>query len=183
VSPLEILVEGALAEQGTRLLANAVLAGIMQGHLEEGVNLVNASSLARERGIEWSETTSSAAPTYTNRLTLTGGPDRLTLSGTTVGTTERPRLVAVFGHEIEIELARNIGIFLYRDVPGMIGRVGTILGQAGINIASMAVSRTQVEGRAVMAVTVDSPVTPEAADEIAAIDGFESVWFATLNGG
>lgn len=183
VSPLEIVVEGGLAEQDTRLLANAVLAGVMQGHLEEGVNLVNAASLAKERGIEWSETTSAAAPVYTNRLTLTGGPDGITLSGTTVGTTERPRLVSVLGHEIEIELARNIGIFLYEDVPGMIGKVGSILGSAGVNIASMAVSRTQVEGRAVMAVTADADLPAGAADEIAAIDGFESVWFATLNGG
>ncbi|MEW6583155.1 MAG: phosphoglycerate dehydrogenase, partial [Actinomycetota bacterium] len=163
VSPLEIVVEGALAEQDPRLLANAALAGIMQGHVEESVNLVNAASLAKERGIEWTETTSAAAPVYTNRLTLTGGPDRVTVSGTTVGTTERSRLVSVLGHEIEIELAPNVGIFLYRDVPGMIGRVGTILGSAGVNIASMAVSRNQVEGRALMAVSLDSPVPPGPA--------------------
>jgi D-3-phosphoglycerate dehydrogenase len=180
VSPLEVVAEGDLAEQAPRLLANAVLAGIMQGRVEETVNLVNAASLAKERGIEWVETTSPAAPVYTNRLTLTGGPDRVTVSGTTVGTTERPRLVAVFGQEIEIELARNIGIFVYRDVPGMIGRVGTILGAAKVNVASMAVSRSTKEGRAVMAVTMDSPAAPDVAAQIGAIEGFSSVWFATL---
>jgi D-3-phosphoglycerate dehydrogenase len=179
VSPLTVVAEGGLADQDPRLLANAVLAGIMHGHVEEAVNLVNAAALARERGIEWTETAGGAAPVYTNRLTVTGGPERVSVSGTTVGTTARSRLVSVFGQEIEIELAPNIGIFRYRDVPGMIGRVGTIVGAARVNIASMAVSRS-AEGEAIMAVTVDSPVPREVVDEIAQIEGFSKVWFATL---
>lgn len=182
VSPLEVVAEGALADQDARLLTSAVLTGIMRGRVEEDVNMVNAAALAKERGIEWSETSSPAAPIYTNRLTLRGGPEgsQVAVSGTTVGATERPRLVAVFGQEIEIELAPNIGVFLYRDVPGMIGRVGTILGAAKVNIASMAVSRSSEEGQAVMAVTMDSPAPPAVAAEIGQIEGFTSVWFATL---
>lgn len=184
VSPLEIVAEGALADQDARLLTSAVLTGIMRGHVEEDVNMVNASSLAKERGIEWTETSSPAAPIYTNRLTLRGGPagSQVEISGTTVGATERPRLVSVFGQEIEIELAPNIGVFQYRDVPGMIGKVGTILGAAKVNIASMAVSRSSTEGQAVMAVTMDSPPPPQVAAEIGRIEGFASVWFATLDG-
>ena len=107
----------------------------------------------------------------------------MSLGGTTVGTTSRPRLVSAFDQDIEIELAPNIGIFRYLDVPGQIGRVGTILGSAHVNIASMAVSRSRDDGGAVMAVTLDSPVPGLAAQKIAAIDGFEKAWFVTLDVG
>ena len=100
-----------------------------------------------------------------------------------MGITSRPRLVSAFGEEIDIELAPHIGLFRYLDIPGQIGRVGTILGLANLNIASMAVSRSRPEGGAVMAVTVDSPVSPDVVHEIAAIDGFDKVWFVDLDAG
>jgi D-3-phosphoglycerate dehydrogenase / 2-oxoglutarate reductase len=181
VSPLEIAYEGQLATHDTRLLTSAVLAGVLAGHVEEHVNVVNAGSLAAERGIEWTERTTPRARDYTNRMSLRAG--QVSLSGTTVGTTSRPRLVEAFGQDLEIELAPHVGLFRYLDVPGQIGRVGTILGQANVNIASMAVSRSRAEGGAVMAVTVDSPVSPAIAREIAEIDGFEAVWFVDLEGG
>jgi D-3-phosphoglycerate dehydrogenase / 2-oxoglutarate reductase len=181
VSPLEAVYEGGLAEQDTRLLTSAALAGILAGHTEEPANLVNAAHLARERGIEWAELSSRQRGDYTNSLTLRTGA--VSVAGTTVGTTSRTRLVRAFDQEIEIELAEHLGIFRYLDVPGMIGRVGTILGRAAINIASMAVSRSRAEGLAVMAVTVDSPVPRAVADEIASIEGFDRVWFVTLDAG
>jgi D-3-phosphoglycerate dehydrogenase / 2-oxoglutarate reductase len=179
VSPLEISYEGRLADLDTRLLTTSVLVGLLHGRVEESVNLVNATDLARERGIEWTERSTPRARDYTSRLSLRGG--EVSLGGTTVGTTSRPRLVSAFDQDIEIELAPNIGLFRYLDVPGMIGRVGTILGKARVNIASMAVSRSRAEGYAVMAVTVDSPVPPRCAEEIAALDGFDRVWFVTLD--
>jgi D-3-phosphoglycerate dehydrogenase len=178
VSPLEIVCEGDLAEHGTRLLTSAALVGILAGHTEEPANLVNAAHLAAERGIEFTEATTRQERDYTNRITLRSGD--VSVSGTTIGTTSRTRLVSAFDQDIEIELAPHIGIFRYLDVPGMIGRVGSILGAAKVNIASMAVSRSRAEGLAVMAVTVDSPVPKPAADEIAAIEGFENVWFVEL---
>jgi D-3-phosphoglycerate dehydrogenase / 2-oxoglutarate reductase len=179
VSPLEITYEGQLAELDTQLLTNAILVGILHGHSDEPVNMVNAPALARSRGIEWSALTTARERDYTNLLELRAGS--VSLGGTTIGTTSRPRLVSLFGQEIDIELARYVGIFRYLDVPGMIGRVGSILGGAHINIASMAVSRSLQAGHAVMAVTVDSMVPNEVAAEIAGIDGFDQVWFASLD--
>jgi D-3-phosphoglycerate dehydrogenase / 2-oxoglutarate reductase len=179
VSPLQITYEGGLAALDTRILTSAVLTGVLSGHVEEAVNLVNAGSLAAERGIEWNETTTPRARDYTNRLSLRTGS--VSLGGTTVGTTSRPRLVSAFDRDIEIELATHMGIFRYLDVPGQIGRVGTILGQAQINIASMAVSRSRADGVAVMAVSVDSPVPPKVAAEIEALEAFEQAWFVTLD--
>ena len=77
-----------------------MLTGVLSGHVEEAVNLVNAGSLAAERGIEWKETTSPRARDYTNRLSLRTGT--VSLGGTTVGTTSRPRLVSAFDRDIEI---------------------------------------------------------------------------------
>jgi D-3-phosphoglycerate dehydrogenase len=179
VSPLDIVIEGGLADHGTRLLTAAVLEGVLAGHTEEPANLVNATHLAEERGIRFTEATTRQERDYTNRITLRTGD--VGVSGTTIGTTSRMRLVSVFDQPIEIELAPHIGIFRYLDVPGMIGRVGSILGEAQVNVASMAVSRSRAEGLAVMAVTVDSPVPPEVADRIAAIDGFDRVWFVRLD--
>jgi D-3-phosphoglycerate dehydrogenase len=180
-SPLEISYEGDLASLDTRMLTSAVLAGVLQGRVDEAVNIVNATSLAAERGIEWSEVTIPRARDYTNQISVRSG--EVSLSGTTVGTTSRPRLVSAFGQDIDIELAPHIGIFRYLDIPGQIGRVGTILGLADLNVASMSVSRSRAEGHAVMAVTVDSPVPEQTVHEIAAIDGFEKVWFASLDVG
>ncbi len=179
VSPLQIIYEGGLAALDTRILTSAVLTGVLSGHVEEAVNLVNAGSLAAERGIEWNETSTPRARDYTNRLSLRTGS--VSLGGTTVGITSRPRLVSAFDRDIEIELAPHMGIFRYLDVPGQIGRVGTILGQAQINIASMAVSRSRADGVAVMAVSLDSPVPPAVAAEIEAIEAFEQAWFVTLD--
>jgi D-3-phosphoglycerate dehydrogenase len=179
VSPLEIVIEGGLADYGTRLLTASALAGVLAGHTEETPNLVNAPHLAEERGIRYTEATTRQERDYTNRITLRSGA--VSVSGTTIGTTSRTRLVSAFDQGIEIELAPHVGIFRYLDVPGMIGRVGSILGASDVNIASMAVSRSRAEGLAVMAVTVDSPVATDVADQIAAIEGFESVWFVELD--
>ena len=178
MSPLEIVYEGQLASLDTRLLTSAALAGLLRGHVDGPVNLVNSGSLAAERGIEWTETTTPKAREYTNRLTLRAGA--VSVSGTTIGLTAKPRLVSVFDQDVEIELAPHIGIFRYRDVPGQVGRIGTILGRAQVNIASMAVSRSADDGGAVMAMTVDSPVPREAVEEIRALEGFDAAWFVSL---
>lgn len=175
---LEIVYEGELAQLDTRLLTSAVLAGLLQGHVDGPVNLVNAGSLAGERGIAWTETSTERARDYTNRLSVRS--NGVSLSGTTVGTTSRPRLVEAFDREIEIEMAPHIGLFRYRDIPGQIGRVGTILGEANVNIGTAAVSRSSIDGEAVMGVTVDSPVPAKVADRIAELEGFSSVWFVDL---
>jgi D-3-phosphoglycerate dehydrogenase len=177
---LEISYEGELARLDTRLLTAGCLAGLLRDYVASPVNLVNAGSLASERGIEWAETSRKQARDYTNRLSVRMGD--VSLSGTTVGTTSRPRLVSAFGQDIDIELGPHMGIFRYQDIPGQIGRVGTILGEANVNIASAAVSRGSVGGGAIMAVTVDSEVPGDQADRIAALEGFEAAWFVSLGG-
>ena len=104
------------------------------------------------------EERSRTARDYTNlvRVELRGGDSSVQVAGTTIGSDHRPWLVNVLGFEIELELAPLFVFCLYDDVPGVIGRVGTLFGEAGINIAGMTVSRSRRGGKALMALTVDS---------------------------
>lgn len=174
---IEVICEGEIAEHDTRLLVTAVLAGALTGHTVESVNMVNAADRARERGIEWSDSATTVARDYTSRLKVKIGD--VSVAGTTVGSTSRPRLVEVLGQSIELELAPHVGILRYADKPGKIGTVGTVIAGQGINIASMAVGRS-LEGQATMGVTVDTPVPPETQAAIA--EGADAeVWFVELD--
>jgi D-3-phosphoglycerate dehydrogenase len=171
---------GRIADRDTRRLAIQVLLGVLSGHTEEDVNEVNAPALAQERGIEVSETKRSSARDYTDliRVSVTSGTETVRAVGTLIGRQNRPHLLAAWGQRFDVQLEHNITLFRYRDVPGMIGRVGTVFGAHGVNIVSAAVGR-QPEDRAdgddrlaAMAVTTDAPVPATVIDEIVAGDGF-----------
>ena len=166
--------EGAIADFDTRLLTIAVMKAIFDGRVEESVNYVNATSIAKERGLEVAEVKDSRARDFTNLITLVTADKHgeLATAGTTFGPKHKPRLVKIYRHDIDIEPAKHMAFFQYEDVPGMIGRVGTVLGDRKINIALMNVGRKKVEGRAVMGVALDDPVPPDVLEEIAALPGF-----------
>jgi D-3-phosphoglycerate dehydrogenase / 2-oxoglutarate reductase len=160
---IAITVYGGLADYETRLLTVAALNGAFQGRADRPVNYVNAPLIAAERGVDVREQRSRSARDYTNlvRVELRDGGRRVQVSGTTIGSDNRPWLVNILGFEIELELAPLFVLCRYDDVPGVIGRVGTKFGEAGINIAGMTVSRSRQSGKALMALTVDSVPPPE----------------------
>ena len=164
VRRLEVEVYGQLAEYDTRLLTVAVLNGAFQGQAEERVNYVNAPLIASERGIEVSEAKRVASRDFTNLLAVRAGDARV--AGTTIGTDARQWLVSALGFELEIELAPRMLFLRYDDVPGVIGRVGTTLGRAGVNIANMAVSRNNEGGKALMGLSIDTPAPREVIAEL-----------------
>jgi D-3-phosphoglycerate dehydrogenase / 2-oxoglutarate reductase len=171
---------GRIAERDTRLLSIQALLGVLRGHTEEDVNEVNAPEMARERGIQIEESKRTGARDYTDlvRVSLTCGEDNLRVVGTLIGRRNRPHLLEAWGQRFDIQLEDHITLFRYRDLPGMIGRVGTIFGQHGVNIVSAAVGRESApdasnDGHlAAMAVTTDAPVPPDVIEEIVAGDGF-----------
>ncbi len=169
---------GRIAERDTRMLAIEALLGVLRGHTEDEIGVVNAPALAQERGIELAETRSSAARDYTDliRVTVVSGETEVRVVGTLIGQRNRPHLLEVWGLRFDIQLEESIALFRYRDQPGMIGRVGTILGEHGINVSSAAVGRQQQpphgEALAAMAITTDTPVPAEVVEEIAVSDGF-----------
>ncbi len=184
--PLEkfdITYTGALADYNTRLLTVAFFKGAFEGRVEETVNYVNAEGIAEERGIEVTESKSRKAVDFTNLISVTTKDKRgeLTVGGTTIGPKHRPRFVKIYRHDIDIEPARYMAFFRYDDIPGMIGRVGTLLGSHDINIANMNVGRKKIGGKAVMSVTLDKPIPQEVLDEIKAQPGFDDVTFITFS--
>jgi D-3-phosphoglycerate dehydrogenase len=99
------------------------------------------------------------------------------VAGTTIGREHRHWLVSAFGYELELELAPLLVFLQYDDVPGVIGRVGTVFGEAGLNIANMAVSRDNRGGKALMALSVDAPPEPDLVERLRGDAGFDDVRF------
>jgi D-3-phosphoglycerate dehydrogenase len=179
---------GRIAERDTRLLSIHALIGVLSGHTEEQVGLVNAPMLAHERGIELVETKTSTAYDYSDlvRVSIDSGESTVRVAGTLHGRRHRPHLLEVWGQRFDVQLEHQITVFRYRDVPGMIGRVGTCFGEHSINIVSAAAGRDpddSVEHKPrlqVMIVTTDSPVPQHVINELVATDGFEAGRTVTL---
>ena len=110
-------------------------------------------------GVEVIEGKRSSSRDYRNLVQVAA--DGATVAGTTIGRENRQWLVEALGYQLEIELAPKMALLLYDDVPGVIGRIGTLFGGAGVNIANMAVSRTREGGKALMALSLDSSVPEE----------------------
>jgi D-3-phosphoglycerate dehydrogenase len=174
VEKVEVEFRGRLAEHDTRLLGIAVLAGILAGHTEEQVNLVNAPQLAEQRGIELLEARDAVSEDFTELVTvrLHSGEEAVEVAGTGVGPRNEPYLVSVWGEGFYLPFAEHLAIFRYRDQPGMIGRVGTCFGEEGVNIVSAAVGAEPGTEEAVMALTTDAPVEQSTVDRILELDGF-----------
>jgi D-3-phosphoglycerate dehydrogenase len=168
VEELRLTYFGALAQYDTRLLTVAALNGAFQGRSDQPVNYVNAPMIAAERGVDVREERSRSAREYTNlvRVEAVSGGEPLRVAGTTMGNDNRLWLVSALGFELDMELAPLLVVFRYDDVPGVIGKVGTLFGAAGVNIANMTVSRTRQGGQALMALSIDSPAPPELVQQI-----------------
>ncbi|HET8980629.1 MAG TPA: phosphoglycerate dehydrogenase [Solirubrobacteraceae bacterium] len=171
---------GRLADRDTRMLSIQVLLGALATHTEEDINAVNAPAVAEERGISVVESKQSAARDYTDlvRVQVTTGTGTVRVAGTLIGKNHRPHLIEAWGQRFDVQLEEHITLFRYRDLPGMLGRVGTLFGRHGVNIISAAVGRqpdenTAGDGRlAAMAITTDSPVPRDVVDEIVGSEGF-----------
>ena len=155
----------------------AALNGAFQGRVEQAVNYVNAPVIAAERGIEVTEERSAQTRDYTSLVTVT--VDETRVSGTIVGPEHRHFLAGALGFAIDLQLSPRMVFFRYDDVPGVIGRVGTMFGEAGVNIANMAVSRTKEGGKALMALAIDSEPPPELVQRIRG-EGFDDASFIAI---
>ena len=159
---------GALAEHDTRALTLAGLKGAFSAISHEPVTFVNAPLLAKERGISVEESKSSQSLDYVSlvevRATCRG--ETTSVAGTLVGKRDEERLVRAYGYDVDMAFSPFMAFFRYQDRPGIVGIVGTLLGEAGVNIANMQVGRQDQGGEALMGLAVDSPI-PE--DVLAAI--------------
>ena len=173
---LEVEFLGHVAERDHRLLTIQVVKGVLQDHTEEGVNDVNALALAAERGIAVSTTSRPVARDFTDlvRVTVRNGEETTRVVGTVLGQRHRPHLLQAWGSRFNVQLEPNLAVFRYRDQPGMLGRIGTALGDAGINIVSAAVGHggDAESDEAVVLVTADAPVPSSVLDSMRATADF-----------
>jgi D-3-phosphoglycerate dehydrogenase len=171
VTRIEIATAGRLANTGSRLLTSAALRGAF-GSAHESLNDVNALSIAAELGVEVAEQHRSGASAYTNLLAVTvRDPEERTVVGTVLGADHDAWLVRVHGLPLEIQLAGRLLLLRNDDVPGMVGRVGTLLGAAGVNIANMTLSRSGAGGDAMMAFTLDDDPPAPILTTLATLPG------------
>jgi len=172
---------GGLSVYDTRLLTAAALNGAFQGRVDQPVNYVNAPLVAQELGVDVVEEKRRGSRDFTNlvRVAVRTNGDELRVAGTTIGNDQRRWLVSALGFELEIELSPLMVFLQYDDVPGVIGTVGTLFGRSGVNIANMAVSRTRRGGKALMALSIDSPAPPELMEELER-GGFDDLRFVAL---
>jgi D-3-phosphoglycerate dehydrogenase len=170
-----LVLGGALADAAPEPLTRAFLSGLLQATTDRRVSVVNAEAIARELGIavtaRGDASASSYAASYASSLRLVAG--ETTITGTSIAGS--PRIVELDGYEIDATPSGAMLITQHADVPGMIGRVGTLLGDAQVNISTMQVSRNTVGGDAIMVLSTDRPAGEATLAALRAIPGVASV--------
>nr|MBO2508124.1 phosphoglycerate dehydrogenase [Bacillota bacterium] len=153
------------------LLAGAALKGLLEGVVESPVNVVNARMVAERRGLRVRLTTATDPEASLPALRLSGGRDRRRVVGAAAAPDGGCRLTELDGLPLDMAPAAYMLLTRHHDRPGMIGLVGSLLGQHGVNIAAMQVARRQVRGEAIMVLSVDDPVSDQVLAEIRANPG------------
>jgi D-3-phosphoglycerate dehydrogenase len=163
--------EGHVAGLNTTALTGIVLQGLLAPQME-GVNMVNAPVVARQRNIEVSEIRHERRGDYQTLISLTVTTERRirSVAGTLFGDS-RPRVVRVKGIDVEAELGPHMLYITNKDVPGIIGHLGTALAEADVNIATFHLGRANLGGDAIALIEVDDAVTESVLEKLRAIDG------------
>lgn len=176
VRRINIVFSGDLGTKEIGPLTSAVLKGFLRCALQQPVNAVNAPIVAKERGIRVSETLQPADGPYTSLLEVWVESTSCTnyLAGTLLGKSE-PRLVGIDGYTLDAPFADHMLLIHHFDRPGVIGRIGTILGSQGINISGMQVGRKQIGGDAIMVLGIDMPVDEATVAAIEKANNVQSV--------
>lgn len=170
---LEVSFEGEIADYDCRVLTLAIMRGVLAPVVDEPVSFVNAPQLAEMRGLEVRETKSSSARDYVNLVTLRGsvGDRAVHVAGTLVGQSGEARIVGIDDHSIDVPPASHMLVVRNADVPGMIGTVGTIVGEAGLNIEDMRVGKSPAGEAALMVLTTSTPVPVAVVERLRAQTG------------
>jgi len=170
---LEICAEGDLAGYDTRIVTLAALKGFFSAHIDEPVTYVNAPQLAKDSGVDVREVNCATSPDYVNLITLRGGGHAM--SGTLTGRGSEQRIVAIDDHSFDVPPADYMLMVKNDDRPGVIGVVGTLLGNAGVNIADMDVGRALAPGTAVMLIAPTAEVPADVVSALREAPGILSV--------
>jgi D-3-phosphoglycerate dehydrogenase len=173
---LALAYAGAVLELDPEPLRAAVVKGLLETFSEERVNLVNALELARSRGLVIAERRETEPPRYASLLTVAVGHTEV--GGTLVQ--GEPRIVFIDGFWVDVPVEGHLLLTKHQDKPGLVGRVGTLLGEHDVNISSMQVGRLHPRGEALMILTLDDPVPDEVRARIGAFADINAVRTARL---
>ncbi len=169
---ISIEVEGAAAQLNQKPITGAVLCWPDVALLVDSVNMVNAPFLAKERGMEVREIRNENEGVYHTlvRVTVATSLGDRSVAGTLFGA-GAPRLVEIFGIGIEADLDGHMMYIVNEDAPGFIGRIGTLLGEAEINIGTFHLGRREAGGEAVLLLSVDQPIPQSVIAEAEKLPG------------
>jgi len=174
---------GEVADKETSIVTAAFCAGLLEKALEDEVNVVNASVLCKERGIKLTEHKDNRPGAFSSSITAeVSGNNQTRIAGGTLFGNDMPRLFRLGKHRLEAYLDGTMMIFQHRDVPGIIGHIGTALGNHQVNIAQMSVGRDsdQPGGEAIGVLNLDATLPQEALDEVCRHGGVESACMVVL---
>ena len=175
VRELRVACTGEAGELGVTPIARAALAGFLEHHLEEPVNPISAPYEAKERGIRLAEV-KEASDRYASSVKVTvTGEKGVHIAIGTPGHQGEPLLVGLEGYELEAVLEGSIILMRNQDRPGVIGSVGTVLGNRGINVSRMQVGLDEKSSQAMALWNVDSAVGRDVLDELRSLDNVSSV--------
>jgi D-3-phosphoglycerate dehydrogenase len=171
IESVRIRYSGEVCDMNPRYLTSTILRRLLEPILREGVNLINAGHVARERGISVEESRVPPPENFTSLVTVEIGTDCEShrVSGT-VFSDKLARIVNVEGYAIEVVPSGHMIFLTNTDKPGVIGRVGTLMGERNVNVAGMYVGRDQAGGRALALLMIDNPVDDETIAQVRDIE-------------
>jgi len=175
LAKLEISYQGELAGSGTGILTLSILKGLFAATSDEPVSYVNAPALAESRGLVIEESSSLTSPDYVNLITVRSADHSVSGTLASVGTRVEARIVNVDGHAVEMPPAAHMLVVRNDDRAGVIGVVGSIIGDAGISISSMAVAPNKGAGTAIMVLSTETTASDEVLAALSAGDGITAV--------
>jgi len=176
ITSLDVEVHGELSEHRVDVLKLAALKGLFTQVVSDPVSYVNAPLLAEQRNVEVSFSSDQVSDAYRNVITLRGVTEdgsRISVSGTLTGPRQVEKIVEINGYELELPVTEHLIVFSYTDRPGIVARYGSILGDAGVNIAGLQVARDEKKGTALSVLAVDAAVSAELVERLGGEIGAE----------
>ena len=181
MTKVDVIYRGQISEMNVAPITTHLLVGLLQPHMEQPVNVINAPVLIKQRGVEVSQITSAKVKEFTNMMEVTIHTDQIKRSakGVIFGN-YFPRVIAIDGFRIELKPEGHVLIIQNDDEPGVVGRYGTILGNNNINIADMTFARKLEPPRAVVGINLDSAPSEAVIEEIRAQEFVREVHYLRL---
>jgi D-3-phosphoglycerate dehydrogenase len=183
ITKILVKATGQIAVYDVSVLGTAALKGLLAVSSDDPVNLVNAAYIAEQRGVKVEVVKDTDQYEYANAITILAqaGSTSLEIGATTSGPEGKTRIVSVLDYKLDLIPGKYFMVLKYADKPGQIGKIGTVLGDANINISTMevGVSSDRV-GIALILMNVDSPVAASVRRNLCATAGVEAAWFIEL---